>query len=403
MARLGVEPTNGTKFYFPCPECELPITGTISGQELAELKVTFSAATHQFKEEEETDLKVVTVNPFVPSSYQADSHSPNGAFPSMTLLHLLGHEQFMEFRSERGYAESAVEEYWPSVRMLFRYYQLDNREMFLKIAKEKFGLDWEPTAAHQRTSIAYQTLLILTASVVGPTGGHSTEILDRFAKKYGAATRFDKHLLAMRERGALTDSLERDVFTELERFIDTHESWEMGRLSRFMDAEAKHELGELVLYRNEFSTIRDLYQQGFELACKCLWPLVGAQNSVKRHDPHDFGDVHPPVDTVPVNRRPKNLGKFDKLPSAYKIAYIAQVPGWEAYAAILDSKRRNTIGHATAHHDLRTGRIVSDIDPVGVTYLDFLGMTFDLFEALAVSMQVLRTARVAASPDFRGV
>lgn len=399
FARLGLEPTGGTQFYFPCPECQLPITGTINGQELHELRVIFDAEELPFKDDQ-PQLKVVTVNPFVPSSYEADSHSPVGAFPTMTLMRLLGYESFMEFGSDRGQAAAAIEELWPTVRMLFRYYQQDNRLMFLKTATEKLGFDWEPSTAHERTSVAYQALGTVTTAMIGPTGNHSVKIMDRFAKKYGAATKHKAHLLAMRERGSLAATLERDVFTELGRFVDTYEAWEMGRLSRFVDAETKPELDALVLYRNEFSVVSRLYQQGFELACKCLWPLVAAQNSVKRGDPNDFGDVHPPVDVMPVKSRPKNLGQFDKLPSARKIAYVVQVPGWESFSDVLDNKLRNTIGHATAHHDLQTGRIVSDVDPVGVTYLDFLGMTFDLFEALAVLTQVLRAARVASSPDF---
>ena len=400
MVRLGIEPTGGTLFYFPCPYCQLPIAGEISGRELDELRVTFEADRLLYDEQEHSDLRVVTVNPFVPSSYEADSFSPTGAFPMMTLLRLLSHETVMEFKEQRDDALGVVEGVWPSTRMLFQYYLQDNRPMFLKMAMGTFGLEWEPGTAHERTSVAFQALAQVTTVMIGVTGNHSIKIMDRFANKYAAATKHVVHLQAMRERGGLATALERDVFTELSRFVNKFESWEMGRLTRFVKPAADSELESLVLYRNEFSIVRDLFQQGFELACKCLWPLVAAQNSVKRGDPHDFGDVHPPIDVVPVKSRPKNLGKFDKLSSAHKIAYVAQVPGWESFATMLDSKRRNTIGHATAHHELQTGRIVSDVDPVGITYLNFLGMTFDLFEALSVLTQVLRTARVASSPDF---
>ena len=111
-----------------------------------------------------------------------------------------------------------------------------------------------------------------------------------------------------------------------------------------------------------------------------------------------LGTIHPR--NVPVNKRPTSLAKLDKLSSAYKIAYVTQVPGWESFDVNSSNRRRNTIGHATAHHDLQTGRVVSDEDPIGMTYLEFLGETLGVFEALSTLAQVLRASRVAALPDF---
>jgi hypothetical protein len=321
--------------------------------------------------------------------------------PTMTLMQILGHDKYVEFETERHQALEAGEEMWPQVRKLFEYYLHGNTKMFARVAQERFGLDWEPTTSHERTSVAYQAVGVAAAMITGSTGTSSTKVIDRFARKHIAAMkRGPQHLQTFRSRGQASAALERDLFTELNRFVEHHESWEMGLLCRFVDPAEKASYDELVLYRDEFSTVRDLYQQGFELACKCLWPLVAAQNTVKRNDPDDFGDVHPEVTVVPLNKRPTSLRRFDGLASAYKIAYVAQVPGWEPLGRLLDNRRRNTIGHATAHHDLQTGRVLSDKDPDGMTYLDFLGDTLGVFEALSTLAQVLRASRVAASPDF---
>lgn len=400
IARIGVEPTNGTRFYLLCPECRLAIKGAITGTEFSEHRVTFECDVLNQSHPDLPDAMTVTINPFVPSLYEADSYSPVGAFPTMTLVRILGEDDFMAFENERHAGLDAIDEMWPSTQMLFRYFLQDNQKMFSKLSSEKFGLDWEPNTAHQRTSVAYQALLHVTAVVVGSTGSESERITRRFSRKYSAAIRHKNHLMAMRERGALASHLERDIFTEIDRFITQHDTWEMGRLVRFLRRQSSADLETLTLYRDEFSIVRDLYQQGFELACKCLWPLVATQNSVKRQDPNDFGDHHPDPSIVPLNKRPKTLKQFDKLSNAYKIAYVTQVPGWESLGTLLDNRQRNTIGHATAHHDLQTGRIVSDIDSHGIAYLDFLSLTFGVFEALTVLAQVLRAARVASSPDF---
>jgi hypothetical protein len=401
VARLGLEPTRGTRFYLPCPHCRLSIRGSMSGTELPTHRVEFECEVVGGYDDPPDGTTVVTINPFVPSLYAADSFAPVGAMPTLTLARILGEDAFVEFETERHQALEAGEELWPQVRKLFEYYLNGNTKMFTRVAQERFGLEWDPTTSHERTSVAYQAVGVAAAMITGSTGNSSALVFDRFARKHTAAMDRDpRHLHAFRSRGQASAALERDVFTELNRFVEHHESWEMGLLGRFVGPEEKAAFDELVLYRDEFSIMRDLYQHGFELACKCLWPLVAAQNTVKRGDPDDFGDVHPDVTVVPVNKRPTSLKKFDGLANAYKIAYVAQVPGWEPLGKLLDNRRRNMIGHATAHHDLQTGRVVSDKDPDGLTYLDFLGEALGVFEALSTLAQVLRASRVAASPDF---
>ena len=370
----------------------------MSGKELHEHRITFECDDVTASTADLAVASVVTINPFVPSLYGADWYSPTGAFPTITLMQTLGDQVFMSFETERHEALGAIEQRWPHARMLFIYFLNGNWQLFTKIASDNFGLEREPKTAHERTSIAYHALAVLNASIVGTTGSTSAKITSRFARKQSAALANRSHLVALRSRGSMSGQLERDVFAEISRFVDHHESWEMGRLVRFSDSGVTASFESLVLYRDEFSIVRDLYQQGFELACKCLWPLVAAQNSVKRNDPDSFGEDHPA--SVPVKKRARTLTQFDQLPNAHKIAYAAQVPGWESIAELLSNSHRNTIGHATAQHNLQTGRIVSDKDPNGMTYLEFLGLTFGVFEALTVLAQVLRAARVASSPDF---
>ena len=305
----------------------------------------------------------------------------------------------MDFRQDRGEASNIIEELWPNVRMAFEYYLQQNWDMFDKTAQSKFGLESVGQTAHQRATIAYQGIAVLAVDIVGPSGDRSAKLFERFSRKHRAAIRQEGYLPVVRARGADARQIEHDLFRVMEHFISDYEAWEIGKLVRYVDDDASNALGELVLFRDEFSLVRDLYQQGFEMACKCLWILVGAQNGAKRNDANAFGNEHPV--SVPEKKRAKTLAQFDRLPNAHKIAYAAQVPGWECLTSFLNSGRRNTIGHATARHDLRSGRVVSDKDPDGITYINFLGETFGVFEALLVLMQVLRAARVAASPDFR--
>lgn len=398
VARLGAQPTRLTKLYFPCPNCNTPIRARISGQELADHRVDFQCEVVKVADLP-TSHRTITIDPFVPSRYDADSYGGVGAFPTLTLVSVLGEDAFLTFHADRGTANSAVEDLWPSVRIAFEYYLQQNWKMFDKVVESTFGLESVGQTAHERTSTAYQPVGAIAVRIVGHTGERGAKLFERFGRKHVASLKYDSYVDIARERGAAAQQIEHDLFRLIDHFVSDYEAWEMGKLVRYTDADAKTKLDRLVLFRDEFSLVRDLYQQGFELACKCLWILVAAQNGTKRKDAQAFGDDHPA--SVPEKARPETLKQFDKLSNAYKIAYAAQVPGWECLADFLNSGRRNTIGHATARHDLKSGRIVSDKDQAGITYVDFLGETFGVFEALTVLFQVLRAVRVVSSPDFR--
>lgn len=376
----------------------MPIRARISGQELKDHRVDFKCDV--VKEADlPADPRTVTVNPFVPSRYDADSYSGIGAFPTLTLLSVLGEDAYFAFHEDRGTAGNAVEGLWPSVRLAFEYYLQQNWELFDKIVTTKFELESVGQTAHERATIAYQAVGVAAVDIVGSSGDRSAKLFDRFGRKHVASLRYKPYVTVVRERGAASHQIEHDMFRLIDHYMADYETWEMGKIVRYVDNDAQSKLDELVLFRDEFSSVRDLYQQGFEMACKCLWILVSAQNGAKRKDANAFGDDHPA--SVPEKARVNTLKQFDKLPNAHKISYAAQVPGWECLATFLNSGRRNTIGHATARHDLRSGRIVSDKDPVGISYVDFLGETFGVLETLTVLMQVLRAVRVASSPDFK--
>ena len=89
------------------------------------------------------DAPVVTINPFVPSLYKADSLDFVGGMPTLTLVQILGEEVFLQFQTERHQALETSEAMWPQVRKLFEYYLQGNAKMFARVsAKEQFGLEW---------------------------------------------------------------------------------------------------------------------------------------------------------------------------------------------------------------------------------------------------------------------
>ena len=372
----------------------------MDGDDLASHRIHFDCEVIQ-EGNLSNDSPVITINPFVPSRYDADSFDGLGAFPTMTLYDLLGGDRFLEFQGEHGQGREVVQELWPTVRMLFEYFLQQNWAMFEKTAINKFGVKSVGSTMYQRTTIAYQAVLTASVNILSTSLTGTDYLLERFHRKYLRAVRSAKYIEFIRDQEEMTGQLERDIFSALDQFITKYEVWAMGRLPRWVDDNAKRDLEDLTLFRDEFTTARDLYQQGFEASCKCLWILMATQNSVKQADPNNFGDTHP--DMVPTTRRVSSIAQYNRLSSAHKLAYVDMVPGWEVLPKLLSSQQRNAIGHGTARHDLLNGRVCSDKDPQGVTYLRFLEETFGAFEALSILMQVLRSARIATSPDFRSV
>lgn len=391
-ARLDLQPTQGTRFYLLCPHCKVPITGTQDGDELPEHRVRLDAEMVPESELPE-GAPVVTVNPFIPARHDADSFDGPGAMPTLTLLYLTGQEGFSSFSGDHGLAQHVLEENWPPTRRLFDYYLQERWDMFDR-SSTAMGRPPKDGTVEDRSNRAYSALAEVTANTVGHTGERGELLFERFGRKHLAATAYPPYLALLGAREQRGRDMERDTFGAIKRFLEIEETWSMGRLPRFVRESAVPELEKLTLFRDEFALVRDVYQQGFEQAGKCLWLLIAAQNSVKRKDPNTFGE-HPSA--VSPKNQVSTLAQFDKLPNAFKIAYAAQVPGWGSVQTLLNSQRRNAIGHGSARHDLSTGRVVSEKDPAGVTYLDFLAETFGVFEILAALMQTIRAARVVSS------
>ncbi|WPF82766.1 hypothetical protein SANBI_000380 [Sanguibacter sp. 4.1] len=399
VARIGTDATVQTKFYLPCPYCSLPIRARMSGEDLDDHRVRFECEKISEVDVSE-DTLVITVDPFVPSKYNADSHDGLGAFPTLTVRQLLKNEEHSAYYHDRSMAASAIEGSWPSTRMIFEYYLQQDWAMFNSTVKSALEISRPGETAHERSTIAYQSLAFVAFAVTGSANRRSVRLLERFNSKHTAAIKKAPYVRFLRAQRDPTAQLERETFDMVASFIADYESWSMGRIARHTSDEGEEALMKLTLFRDEFSLLRDLYQQGFEVICKSLWILVSAQNTAIRGDPNGFGSAHPVE--VPPKSHVHTMAQFARLPNSHKIAYVSQVPGWEPLRDFLNSRRRNTIGHASARHDLRTGQIFSDLDPTGITYLSFTREVFGVFEALGVTSQILRAARITSSPDFVG-
>ncbi len=387
-----------TRFYVPCLYCEYPIKGRMYGESLEELRVEFDADQVNI-EDNALEAPFVTVDPSVPSRHKGAERGQLGTFPTLTLMQLTGDDKGFELIQilQRGKDEASLR--WPVIRRLYEFYLAEDWKHFDKAAADTYE-DWRPVETeHERATMANQAVGLFMGGIIGGQREAAALFVHRFGMKHTAALRnkaYRDELHVLANSGEIR-RLQRQVFDEIGRFVESLPSWQMGILDYYVSDEARPELVNLTLFRDEFDILRDRYQQSYELVCKTIKIAVAAQNTVIRKDPNDFGAVPAGVG---IKASPTDLVKFDKLSTAYRLAYLRQVPKWEDFADLMDNQKRNAIGHASSRHDLRTGLVVSDAHPNGVTYLDVCTDVAGMFEALGVSLTILRWARVATSKDF---
>lgn len=290
-ARVGIEPTKMTRFYVPCLKCEYPIKARMFGEDLEHLRVEFDADVVDIRENA-LDFPFVTVDPTVPSRRKGAERGQLGTFPTMTLVRLAGndvHDLIQVLHQGKDEASRR----WPIIRRLFEYYLAGNWTLFDKAAANTFE-DWKPVdTEHERATFAHQAVGLFMAGVSGGRNEAATMFIHRLGMKHTAALKrrgYRNELHALADSGELS-SLQRQVFDEIGRFVESLPSWQMGLLDRYVTDAARPELAELTLFRDEFDVLRDRYQQSYEVVCKVIKIALAAQNTVVRRDPVDFGPV----------------------------------------------------------------------------------------------------------------
>jgi len=398
--RLGINVSKRAAFYVLCPLCRLPIQGEVNGNSIENVKLDIGGDHVPLEQE----APVTTADLNAPVLVTADSMKGD-FFGDMTNLTLkfLCQDRSLEYVTAANQGIDFLEERWPDIERALRYYLNSDNQRFEAAAKKMGPIlpNIGFATTHERASQLYTLLGAASLRIMAPSGEgkvfvHLLGLEHTAALREGSYRAYAKELFSS---GQVLD-LERRQLEELLNFVDHAESWRMGMLPRYMRPDVDLEALDWRVLRNEFPILRDLYIHGFETVCRGLGPLMAAQNTVKRKNPNDFGEVSPegrPNKKLPP---PASIAKFERLGNADKLAFVRAIPGISHLDTLLNGHLRNAIGHSSARHDLQTGRIVTDRMPQGITYLDFMAKVADVFEALMLIIQVTRFMRVASSPDF---
>ena len=132
----------------------------------------------------------VTVDPNVPSKYNATQRGELGTFTTMTLMFLVGAGREKDLLEVLSRARTAVEELWPKVRRIYEYYLVEDWKHFDKAGKAAFN-DWRTVSTtHERATSAHQAVGIVAAAITDDIDDSAARYLLRVLTKHTSALKF---------------------------------------------------------------------------------------------------------------------------------------------------------------------------------------------------------------------
>jgi hypothetical protein len=398
LLRLGVGHESRQRFYYVCPTCKAATKGALlwHGNVTTELELDEGR-----KLLDETSCgTVLNINPELPSYAAAKSMEEHGGSPFITFFEWLGSEGIQRYQRSFYQTKHLMDTDWLKLKRLTTYYINRDWQHFDQAITEllpdellTFTAEWyrddrlhklyELFFAEMWSAHPLHYFLDLKSSwnrLWAPQRGHFDDLVS-FARFETATPAFE--------------NIQRDVFSQLARFVDLVWAMFPGLLLDLVPSEHEPRIDELRLFRDEFEVLRDFYIQAFETSHKMLRWIIGSTNI----DKHGDANMFVPITGMPshvAKRVPKNLDAFGKLTSANKSEWLVLFPEWHKHwDAILDRHLRNDIGHASARHDLSTGTIQRD-GRSPLPYTRFVQRLHRVLHILLANANALKIMRIYA-------
>ena len=174
---------------------------------------------------------------------------------------------------------------------------------------------------------------------------------------------------------------QRSLLERLAFVVDNFSALSSGFPALFYNVDGKKDLSKLRIMRDDFELLKAHYLSCFEVCHKTLNIVVGLLNIDARGNPELF-----------YEGKPSSLLKFGKLANAQKINFIDKDIFPHAYShwnTCFDRNLRNSIGHNSVYHDLRTGMLVID-NKNPIPYSEFVVNTLKLVPILFYCIHVTK-------------
>jgi hypothetical protein len=146
-------------------------------------------------------------------------------------------------------------------------------------------------------------------------------------------------------------------------------------------------LRDLMVSDKRFEELKPLYLAAFELFARLS--VIGMGVALIRANANT---------DLPTKKGSMSIWDFEAMDNAAKVPHLSRYGGTQHFAALMDTKLRNGIGHNAAHYDVATDEIVcvkakgAALQEWRISYTDFCYKMLDLVSATYFSEAFLRAA-----------
>jgi hypothetical protein len=336
---------------------------------------------------ESGDFPTVSVNPFFPTLRSAESLAEPGGGMAMTVARLARTPERLVALYEVGAQIRNSISLIADVQRLMEYYNQKNYRATANFLREKAEIDVSPNprAPAFHSAVFGVWLGWMSTCARGARDPEAApDALRTVSSWHRQGINSGTYAQAITEMaaGETGAALVRGLVGATGTLMASAPAWSAGYMRNAGDAD-QSVWDSLTLFQDEFNTLRDTYQRVYEACCGSLWPIIMMRNVAENGNVDDFTGVEYRKRNDPKVYRVKSMRQFKALPNAFKLEIVKSFPGLKQSFDLLDSKLRNDIGHASAHHDLTTGQIHNE-DGLAMSYFDLVGRTASLFGPLLV-------------------
>jgi hypothetical protein len=292
-------------------------------------------------------------------------------------------------------------EMWPNIRRLWEYYLNDDATHFDITAQQIFNSRYPSTptpAARDSAAFRASSLILTPLDTADDAGRRILNEFIGFLPSFMDEPSFVRYAKTAVQSGAIALEQQR-LWDCVKMYVSSLDSWLPGILADVAANKSEIDLETLRLARDDFSQLRDIYISCFEACCKALVHVVAMINTHVRNDPHAMRTAMPAaISHIDPNSHPvRTLRQFERVTNSRKLAYLDEWPvaGTE-FQSVLSNRTRNSIGHNSVRHDLRTGHVVNDSGEA-LNYIQFVRQVYRLTCPLARVSHYLHTVRITAS------
>ena len=312
----------------------------------------------------ETD-QVLTIDPFYPTLAGAKLMSDVGGSPFIFNAQIL-EERITELQHRVSTYLGVIDTDWSDLRKLTRFFLDSNWDHFDALYLKIMDIDIKEESVWIRYDALYKLYDVIFIPLMaqpflnetreewnffffptGPNSGAISDYQDQIVK--------DVSYLELRE----------SLFNCVQQYIEAGDSILPGLVVDMYPNEHTH-YGDLRIYRDDFTQLRDLYTQCFEACNHALTFMVEIINVVNRGNPEAY------LKPTEVIKCPNNRNQFNKLNAQLRTYFLAELPEWyRVWGETLDRNLRNKLGHRLLTHDL-SNACLTRVGETPIPYITFL-------------------------------